>query len=179
MREEQQVRGQYPDAICRSEVSQLLGDPATDTEERLDKVHNRGNALEHYQETATAASTTVVQHNNVAVVSPLLNQISDNKINCLFEEYRDDEDEDSILATGIEKLCLDLRYKPADFAILVLAWRLDAKQMCCFTKAEFIQGLSKLNADSIEKLRAQLEEEVKRLTGDPDLFKDLYRFTFQ
>lgn len=106
-------------------------------------------------------------------------QISDNKINALFEAYRDDECEDAILAPGIERLCCDLRYKPEDFAVLVLAWRLDASQMCRFTKAEFIQGLHTLNADSIESTRQRLEEEVVQLGRDAEMFKKLYRFTFK
>ena len=110
---------------------------------------------------------------------PLLSQISDNKINALFETYRDEECEDAILAPGIERLCSDLRYKPEDFTVLVLAWRLDASQMCRFTKAEFIQGLHTLNADSIETIRQRLEEEVLKLQGDKEMFKNLYRFTFR
>lgn len=108
-----------------------------------------------------------------------LNQISDNKINALFETYRDEENVDAILAPGIERLCADLQYKPEDFAVLVLAWRLDASQMCRFTKAEFIQGLHTLNADSIEGIRQRLEEEIVRLAQDGELFKNLYRFTFK
>lgn len=115
-----------------------------------------------------------------ATLGQLLGQISDNKINALFETYRDEEDGgESILATGIERLCSDLRYKPEDFAILVLAWRLDASQMCRFTKAEFIQGLQTLNADSIESIRQRLEEEIVKLRHDRELFKNLYRFTFR
>lgn len=110
----------------------------------------------------------------------LTDQISDNKINALFETYRDEEGaEDAILAAGIERLCADLRFKPEDFAILVLAWRLDAAQMCRFTKTEFIQGLHTLNADSIEMVRQRLEEEVLRLAKDGEMFKALYRFTFR
>lgn len=106
-------------------------------------------------------------------------QISDNKINALFETYRDEECQDSILAPGIERLCCDLNYKPEDFAVLVLAWRLDASQMCRFTKTEFIQGLHTLSADSIQSIRERLEEQVVRLTSDGELFKNLYRFTFR
>lgn len=106
-------------------------------------------------------------------------QISDNKINALFESYRDEECEDAILAPGIERLCCDLQYKPEDFAVLVLAWRLDASQMCRFTKTEFIQGLHTLNADSIASIRQRLEEESLRLASDAELFKNLYRFTFR
>lgn len=80
---------------------------------------------------------------------------------------------------GIERLCEDLQYNPDDFAILVLAWRLDASQMCRFTKTEFIQGLHRLKSDSIESIRNRLEEHILRLKTDSDFFKQLYRFTFR
>lgn len=106
-------------------------------------------------------------------------QISDNKINALFETYRDEKCEDAILAPGIERLCCDLQYKPEDFSVLVLAWRLNASTMCCFTKTEFIQGLHTLNADSIDSIRQRLEEEAVQLASDAELFKNFYRFTFR
>lgn len=108
-------------------------------------------------------------------------QISDNTLNALFEEYKDDQ-EDAILSDGIERLCTDLGYKPDDFAILVLAWRLDASQMCRFTKTEFIQGLRSMGADTIGAVRRRLEETAELLRADAagggEQFKQLYRFTF-
>lgn len=50
--------------------------------------------------------------------------------------------------------------------------------MCKFTKQEFIYGLKKLNATSINELRLRLVNNVKTLEFDVDLFKQLYRFTF-
>lgn len=105
-------------------------------------------------------------------------QISDNALNKLFEEYKDTND-DAILSEGIERLCINLGYKPDDFAILVLAWCLDAQQMCCFTKSEFIQGLQKLNASTIDEIKFRLQQKIEKLAIDPELFKQLYRFTFR
>ena len=50
--------------------------------------------------------------------------------------------------------------------------------MCRFTKAEFIQGLQTMNADTIDEIRRRLEEIVAKLKTDSDMFKQLYRFTF-
>lgn len=108
----------------------------------------------------------------------LATQISDNDLNKLFEEYKDGQ-EDAILSEGIERLCCDLGYKPDDFAILVLAWRLDASQMCQFTKSEFIQGLQQMNAASIDDIKLRLEQIVEKLKTDSEEFKLLYRFTFR
>ncbi|XP_058461385.1 DCN1-like protein 3 isoform X2 [Malaya genurostris] len=108
----------------------------------------------------------------------LATQISDNDLNKLFEEYKD-EQEDAILSDGIERLCCELGYKPDDFAILLLAWRLDASQMCQFTKAEFIQGLQKMNAASIDDIKVRLKQNIEKLKDDSEDFKLLYRFTFR
>ncbi|XP_039956338.1 DCN1-like protein 3 [Bactrocera neohumeralis] len=105
-------------------------------------------------------------------------EVSDNTLNQLFEEYKDPE-EDMILTEGIERLCHDLKYQPDEFAILVLAWCLDASQMCRFTKSEFIEGLHKMCADTIETVRIRLEQTIEMLKVDTEMFKQLYRFTFR
>lgn len=105
--------------------------------------------------------------------------VSDNTLNQLFEKYKDPDEEDLILAEGIERLCKDLEYQPDEFAILVLAWRLDASQMCRFKKTEFIEGLQKMCADSIETIRLRLEQTIEVLKIDSEMFKHLYKFTFQ
>lgn len=111
-------------------------------------------------------------------ISAKESQMLDNSINKLFEEYKD-KDNDAILSEGIERLCADLKYSPDDFPILVLAFLLDAKQMCCFTKLEFIHGLKELNAASVDQLRCRLIEMVEELKTNLEQFKLLYKFTFQ
>lgn len=105
-------------------------------------------------------------------------KLSEEKIAELHARYKDTDD-DAIMVDGIERLCEDLGYKPEDFAILVLAWRLDASQMCRFTKTEFINGLHTLNADSIDIVRMRLQQMIDALKVNADMFKQLYRFTFR
>ncbi|XP_067631068.1 DCN1-like protein 3 [Eurosta solidaginis] len=127
----------------------------------------------------------VLLNGNTATMSDIITtavketlEVSDNTLNQLFEEYKD-TDEDMILTEGIERLCHDLKYQPDEFAILVLAWCLDASQMCRFTKTEFIEGLHKMCADSIETIRIRLEQTIEMLKVDTEMFKQLYRFTFR
>lgn len=103
---------------------------------------------------------------------------SEAKLNILFENYKDDH-EDSILAEGIERFCQDLLISPDDFKILVLAWKLSAEQMCCFTRTEFINGLKSMRADSLKSIQTRLPELVSEVEQNDELFKDLYRFTFR
>lgn len=103
---------------------------------------------------------------------------SDLKLNTLFETYKD-ETEDAILAEGIEQLCKDLQVSPDEFKVLVFAWKLNAEQMCRFTRSEFVKGLKSMRADSIKSIQARLPELVNEVGNDSELFKDLYRFTFK
>ncbi|ALC42339.1 CG13322 [Drosophila busckii] len=106
-------------------------------------------------------------------------EVSHQTLNKLFEQYKDPDEEDMILTEGIERLCNDLNYQPDEFAILVLAWCLDASQMCRFTKTEFIDGLHKMRADTIASIRLRLEQTIEMLKVDSEMFKQLYRFTFR
>ncbi|KAH8252457.1 hypothetical protein KR032_000043 [Drosophila birchii] len=106
-------------------------------------------------------------------------EVSHQSLNQLYDVYKDPDDEDMILTDGIERLCNDLNYQPDEFAILVLAWCLDASQMCRFTKTEFIEGLLKMRADTIESIRLRLEQTIEMLKADAEMFKQLYRFTFR
>lgn len=103
---------------------------------------------------------------------------SETKLNALFDIYKD-ENEESILAEGIEQLCKDLQIPPEDFKILVLAWKLNAEQMCRFTREEFVTGLKSIRADSVKSIQNRLPEIVQEVNRSAELFKDLYRFTFK
>lgn len=103
---------------------------------------------------------------------------SETKLNTLFEQYKD-ENEDNILAEGIERLCQDLQVSPDDFKVLVLAWKLNAEQMCRFTRSEFITGLKTIRADSLKSIQIRLPELVSEIEQNDELFRDLYRFTFR
>lgn len=51
----------------------------------------------------------------------------------LFGRYKD-ELEDAILEEGMEQFCNDLCVDPAEFRVLVLAWKFQAATMCKFTR---------------------------------------------
>merc|ERR1719458_2179192 len=103
---------------------------------------------------------------------------SEAKIVALFEKYKDDS-EDFILSEGIEEFCIDLQLKPDEFKVLVLAWQFGAEQMCRFTIQEFLQGCKALKADSCKGIQSRLPDVASQLATNPEMFKDLYRFTFK
>ena len=138
----------------------------------------------------SAASTTSTisrfyvrrQHVKPAAAVPTMgiseSRPCDVKLNNLFEVYKE-KNEDVIREDGIEALCRDLQVSPDEFKVLVLAWRLNAEQMCRFTRTEFVSGLRSVGVDSIRGIQAKLPELVQDVNENADSFKDLYKFTFK
>uniref|UniRef100_A0A1B6KV69 Defective in cullin neddylation protein n=1 Tax=Graphocephala atropunctata TaxID=36148 RepID=A0A1B6KV69_9HEMI len=104
--------------------------------------------------------------------------VSETRLNTLFDTYRDST-EDNILADGIERLCADLNLSPDEFRVLILAWRLDASQMCRFTREEFVKGCRAMHVDTIKGIQTKLPELETEVLENGESFKDLYRFTFR
>ncbi|KAJ8347198.1 hypothetical protein SKAU_G00285990 [Synaphobranchus kaupii] len=99
------------------------------------------------------------------------------RIEVLFGCYKDELD-DAILEEGMERFCNDLCVDPAEFRVLVLAWKFQAATMCKFTRKEFVEGCKALRADSLEGICARFPCMLLEARTE-DNFKDLYRFTFQ
>ena len=98
------------------------------------------------------------------------------KIEKYFNKYKDNS-EDSILAEGMEKFCIDLGVNPTEFIVLVLAWKFEASQMCRFTREEFMNGCQKMQAHSSKSLKERFPDLLGE-TMENKSFKDLYNFTF-
>ncbi|NXD63567.1 DCNL1 protein, partial [Eolophus roseicapillus] len=99
------------------------------------------------------------------------------KLEQLYNRYKDPQDENKIGIDGIQQFCDDLALDPASITVLIIAWKFRAATQCEFSKLEFMDGMTELGCDSIEKLKAQIpkmEQELK----EPGRFKDFYQFTF-
>ncbi|KAG2455577.1 DCN1-like protein 3 [Polypterus senegalus] len=104
-------------------------------------------------------------------------EFSLQRIEELFKCYKDEQD-DAILEEGMERFCNDLCVDPAEFRVLVLAWKFQAATMCKFTRKEFVEGCKAIKADSLEMIHARFPSLLAEAKLE-DRFKDLYRFTFQ
>ncbi|XP_062270309.1 DCN1-like protein 3 [Platichthys flesus] len=99
------------------------------------------------------------------------------RIDELFCCYKDELD-DAILEEGMERFCNDLCVDPAEYRVLLLAWKFQAATMCKFTRKEFVDGCKAIQADSLKGIYSRFPCMLLDARGEEN-FKDLYRFTFQ
>ncbi|KAJ1554899.1 hypothetical protein HK096_000353, partial [Nowakowskiella sp. JEL0078] len=115
-----------------------------------------------------------------AVVSqvPAVNKDKINEMYLKYKEFETEEDEDLVGIDGVLQFCEDLEVDPQDVVVLVIAWYMSAPKIGEFTKAGFIDGLIKMDVDSIEKLREKLPR-LRSDLNDEKKFKEIYTFTFK
>lgn len=78
---------------------------------------------------------------------------------------------------GMEKFCEDIGVEPENVVMLVLAYKMGARQMGFFNQYEWLKGLTELQCDSASKVQCKLEY-LKNLLNDPNVFKSIYRYAY-
>ncbi|XP_060525257.1 DCN1-like protein 4 [Cylas formicarius] len=94
-----------------------------------------------------------------------------------FRGYTMTDDPDTLGPEGMEKLCHDLAVEPENIVMLVLAYKMQARQMGYFTKEEWLKGLSELQCDNLQRLQYRLEY-LRCLLNDQNTFKAVYRYSY-
>lgn len=94
-----------------------------------------------------------------------------------FQEYTSADDPELIGPDGMEKFCEDIGVEPENIVMLVVAWKMDAKQMGFFTMQEWLRGLDDLKCDSILAVRNKLDH-LRSLLNDSVTFKNIYRYAY-
>lgn len=96
----------------------------------------------------------------------------------LYAKYKaEDDDEDMIGASGIEKFCEDIEIDPIDPVILVISMKMSATSMGKYSREEFMGGMRKMGVDSVDKLKAKLPS-LRAELQDEHKFKEVYEFSF-
>ncbi|XP_018014774.1 DCN1-like protein 1 [Hyalella azteca] len=103
--------------------------------------------------------------------------VDKKKLEQFYSRYKDSSDSNKILVSGVTRLLDDLELPPDSRLVLILAWKLKAATQCEFTRDEFINGLTEMGCDSLEKLKLKLPAQENELR-DNLRFKDFYQFTF-
>eukprot|EP00271_Cylindrocystis_brebissonii_P018491 TRINITY_DN525_c0_g1_i1.p1 TRINITY_DN525_c0_g1~~TRINITY_DN525_c0_g1_i1.p1 ORF type:complete len:232 (-),score=46.72 TRINITY_DN525_c0_g1_i1:534-1229(-) len=103
-------------------------------------------------------------------------------VDTLFNRYADKQPRGAgeppcIGPEGVERLCADLKTDPADVKVLLLAWKLEAKQMGYFSQEEWRQGMKLLKVDTLDKLKRALPTLPYEI-GNPTAFQAFFRYAF-
>jgi len=104
-------------------------------------------------------------------------QFSPKRCITWFREYTSPDDPDTLGPDGMEKFCEDIGVEPENVVMLVLAYKMQAKQMGFFAQEEWLRGLTDLQCDSISKLQMRLDH-LRCLLNDPNHFKLIYRYAY-
>ncbi|XP_077302941.1 DCN1-like protein SCCRO4 isoform X2 [Arctopsyche grandis] len=94
-----------------------------------------------------------------------------------FREYTTPDEPDLLGPEGMEKFCEDISVEPENVVMLVLAYKMGAKQMGYFTQEEWLKGLTDLQCDSVSKIQNKLEY-LRNLLNDQHQFKAIYRYAY-
>jgi DCN1-like protein 4/5 len=77
----------------------------------------------------------------------------------------------------MEKFCEDICCEPENVAMLVVAYKMGARQMGFFTQAEWLKGLTDLQCDTAPKVQYKLDY-LRSLLNDSNTFKCIYRYAY-
>ncbi|XP_013173165.1 PREDICTED: DCN1-like protein 4 [Papilio xuthus] len=94
-----------------------------------------------------------------------------------FKEYTTATEPDVLGPEGMEKFCEDLGVEPENVVMLVIAYKMAAKQMGYFTQEEWLKGLTELQCDTVHKLQNKLDY-LRNTLNDPYIFKAIYRYSY-
>lgn len=133
------------------------------------------------------------------------NKVEDGFSNkrCLtwFKQYTTANEPDVLGPDAMEQFCKDIGVDPENVVMLgkihfhyhtilffrhwlaflcvslVIAYKMNARQMGFFTQAEWQKGLTDLQCDSALKLQSKLDY-LRNLMNDPNVFKNIYRYAY-
>lgn len=78
---------------------------------------------------------------------------------------------------GMEKFCEDIGVEPENVVMLVLAYKMGARQMGFFTQSEWTKGLTDLQCDTAAKVQSKLDY-LRNFLNDFNTFKGIYRYAY-
>lgn len=122
------------------------------------------------QRNAYIASTNSRRQNR------LEDAFSNKRCTSWFKLYTTD-DPDVLGPDGMERFCKDINVDPEDIVMLVLAYKMNARQMGYFTLDEWQKGLIDLQCDSIIKIQSKLNY-LNSMMNDVNTFKHIYRYAY-
>lgn len=102
-----------------------------------------------------------------------------NRLIAWFKQYTTIDDTLTLGPEGMERFCQDIKVEPEDIVMLVIAYKMNAKNMGYFTQSEWMRGLSdpEVLCDTPTKLQNKLNY-FYNLINDPQTFKMIFRYAY-
>nr|CAG4649672.1 EOG090X0DAO [Scapholeberis mucronata]SVE93873.1 EOG090X0DAO [Scapholeberis mucronata] len=147
------------------------------TKRKMDLGEDLSSLFGKRTKTSSSSSTSSVSRSRSKGAEEVLPAFNQKKCIAWFKQYTSTSSSDTIGPEGVEKLCHDLNVEPENIALLVLSWKMGAKQMGFFTLQEWLLGLTDLQCDSLAKLQGKLSY-LHSLLLDSTHFKSIYRYAF-
>jgi DCN1-like protein 4/5 len=128
--------------------------------------------------TNPAEELEAVKRSKTASRSRQEEKFSTSKCITWFKRYTTDQI-DQLGPEGMERFCQDIKVDPENIVMLVIAYKMNAKNMGYFTQSEWLRGLSDLEVmcDTPVKLQNKLNYFLNQL-NDPLTFKQIFRYSY-
>ncbi|KAG0741480.1 hypothetical protein G6F57_002288 [Rhizopus arrhizus] len=104
--------------------------------------------------------------------------VDTHKIRSMFNKYKDPQRPDIISVDGTMNLCNDLDIEPTQLEFLLLSHQLNSERMGEFSREGFINGCTQLEADSIDKLKKELQTTLINSYHSDEGFRKVYNYAF-
>ncbi|CAM9616275.1 unnamed protein product [Pylaiella littoralis] len=105
------------------------------------------------------------------------------KLDAWFDRYVDPEEKDSMLDEGIQKFYTELGVDTQDPVVLIISWKMEADEMCVYSREEWRRGMTKLEVSTTRQLRQQAREGGGGWAEVADrrsqTFREFYMFCFE
>lgn len=131
----------------------------------------------YYRESSKSSSSSFQQSNH-HYHHHHPNHVERKKLEALYSRYREPSEPNKIGMDGVVRLLDDLNLDPSSRLVLLLAWRFNAAAQCEFSRDEFMNGMTLLGCDSIDKLKTALPLLEIEIQQDSQKFRNFYQFTF-
>ena len=73
-----------------------------------------------------------------------------------FHRYKDPQEDDKMTAEGVMRFLEDLSLNAESQVVLIIAWKFKAATQCEFTKEEFVNGMTEVGCDSVDRLKLKV-----------------------
>lgn len=98
----------------------------------------------------------------------------------LFAKYESEEDDGSkagaIFGDELKQLFDDMKIDMKSLGPLVVAYRLNLKNLGEISKTEFVEGFAKLGASNMTAMSKVVTDALKLFSTSPDSFKNFYKY---